>query len=472
VASSYTFRSITFAISLLSLGVASAEESKLAELLKRAPSPANAIAYIHNPSLHKLMSDAGMPSSLSEHVDQVWLVSELDRSSLQPRWEAGYGILTQNITAEQLAKSTGGYVDSVADKQVVWSPRQMYLVPTGENRIGFLRPANRSELSKWLVPGLNINYSEFLSAQSQQPENFLSLMIALDLKDSFSPIPMAQRITNFKSLKSRVPKDVADILASANGLKIIVGRRSLNECIFTIEFSKNPETLLSIANELLAEILDRNGTSAPEVLSWKTKLDGNNLSFQGPISQSSLDGLLGIFTLRDQAEEVAGSARSTSSATRTSTDNTAYTSKNYFDKVVATVERVRKYESNNTGSRARWNDVQARRLDELSTLNADPEIVEYGMKVADLLRNNALSVRTTNYSANQAKVRQGVDRGVYSNEYGYGYSNAYNVTANQIVTDSDARTIAVTDFTVTLATIDKLTADTRRAMTEKFKIQF
>jgi len=37
---------------------------------------------------------------------------------------------------------------------------------------------------------------------------------------------------------------------------------------------------------------------------------------------------------------------------------------------------------------------------------------------------------------------------------------------------AESRSAAVTDFTVTLAKIDKLTADIRRSLTETFKIQF
>ena len=223
--------------------MAQAEEPKLAKLLERSPSPANAIAYMHLPSLKKLMSAANMPARISDNVDEIWLVSELDTASLRPRWEAGYGILHKEIVVDALATMVGGYVDTVAGQQVVWSPRQTYLLPLEDKRLGFLRPANRALLSQWINPGVNVTYSGYLVQESEQPEEYLSLMVAIELKDSFSPLPIEQRLADFSSLKAQQPKTVASILASVQGVSIIIGRRSLADCILAVEFEKSPASL-------------------------------------------------------------------------------------------------------------------------------------------------------------------------------------------------------------------------------------
>lgn len=58
-------------------------------------------------------------------------------------------------------------------------------------------------------------------------------------------------------------------------------------------------------DQKLATLLERNGTAAPEVLTWEAKVDGNRLSFQGPISEASLTGLLNIVSLLGAAENVS-----------------------------------------------------------------------------------------------------------------------------------------------------------------------
>ncbi len=450
--------------------VGRAEDPKLALLLERSPSSANAIAYMQLPSLVKLMAAANIQSRVSENVDEIWLVADLDTASLRPRWEAGYGILRSEISVDALAKTVGGYVDSVVDRQFVWSPKEMYLVPVGDKQLGFLRPASRSVLAQWLDPGINVNYSGYLVRQANQPEAYLSLLVAVDLQNSFSPLPIEQRLAEFSSLKSQPPKTVASILASVRGVSIIIGRRSLAECIFAVEFEKSPASLLPIANELLAEILDRNGTAAPEVLSWKVKVDEKTLSFQGPILEDTLAGVLGIFSLGNQAAGLASSLNGRISIEKSAADKTAYTSKHYFDEIGTIVERVRKHKSQTTGSRAMWNDQQARQIDEMNTLNVDPQAVDYGANVAELLRNNALTIRSGNISAGEAKVVQGANRGYYG--YGDGYRNSYDVVASQRVTDATARGAAYSDFTGVLTQIDQMTAEVRRSLTEKYKMQF
>ena len=100
----------------------------------------------------------------------------------------------------------------------------------------------------------------------------------------------------------------------------------------------------------------------------------------------------------------------------------------------------------------------------------DPQVVDYAANVAEILRGNALTIRSGNIAAGQAKTSQGASRGYYGN--GYGYRNAYDVAASKRVTNARARGAAYSDYTSILAQIDQMTADLRRAMTEKYKLQF
>jgi hypothetical protein len=471
----------TVAFMLMMTHSAIAQEAKLVELLKSSPAPANAISYVNAPALKKLMTEAKMPSSLAENVVEVWFVSDLDTASLTPRWEAGFATMKDEVSAEVLAKKLNGYVDTVADKPVVWTPMQSYLVPLDASRIGFLRPAKRTLLADWLRATGGSNVSSYLTAQAAQPEQYLSLMLAIDLKDSFSPVPLASRLATFQSLLSSDSKSVSTILASVQGLSIIVGRRSLDECILSVEFAQSPASLLPVANALLSEILNRNGTGAPEVETWKPKVDGNRLVFQGPISADSLEGVLGIFSIQQHADKVTETARAKPDLPLSTAGPYVNESKAYFDKVTAYIERVRKYSAQTTGYRAKWNDQQARHIDELGTLNVDPQLVDYGSNVATMLRGNALTIRSGNIAAGQVKAAQGLNQAsygyagydAYSGYGGYSYYYDPNTSADyQRVTDAQASSAAYADYRTTLSNIDKLTGDIRREMTAKYKLQF
>ena len=443
------------------------EKQKIELLLDRSPAHANAIGYINLPSLNRLIKDAGFSGQAGASIEELWFIADLDLANFRPKWEAGYAVIHRPIDVQSLAETVGGYVDTVEDHQVIFSPRQTYYVPGTDHpeRLGILRPTNRSLLAGWLTPTLNIRYSAFLNSQAEQPESYLSLMMAVELKNMLSPIPLAKRLSSIEALKSNAPESVAKVLATIEGLTVIVGRESLQQCIVKFQFSKTPASLEPIAAETLAEILEKNGLAAPEIATWKTTVADNTLSLQGPITQSTLSGLLGVFSLQSQAERAAQSRLGDDQE-----QQVAYRSKHYFDEVNAIIERTRDHKSQTTGAMASWNDKRARQIDEMGTLNVDPDMVQYGSNVAELLRGNALTVRSTNIQAGKIKANQSLDNGYYND--GSGFYNTNSTVDYQRVTSAMARGNAYGDYRQTLNEIDKLTAEVRRQMTQKYQMEF
>jgi acyl carrier protein len=305
-------------------------------------------------------------------------------------------------------------------------------------------------------------------------------MLAVDLEGTFSPVTLSTRLAEFKLPTSVDAAQVSKVLASTRGMTIIIGRESLDECIASFEFGESPDAIQPMAVELLAEILRRNGTEIHEVSNWKATVKDNTLSFRGTIGADSFDSLLGIFSLEQQVdralpaqEEVAASEPTSAS----SSGPNATASKKYFDDVQAHIEKVRNYSAQTSGYRAKWNDQQARKIDELGTLHVDPDLVNYGQDVANLLRGNALTIRTGNIEAGATKAEQSLYNGGY---YGYsgpfGYSAAYydpNTSLDyQRVTDARARAAASSDYRTTLKWIDEMSSVMRKAMTARYNVQF
>ncbi|MEM6779754.1 MAG: hypothetical protein AAF670_19025 [Planctomycetota bacterium] len=450
-------------------GFLMAQEKKLQRLIDRSPSPPNALGYVNIQSLNQLLRDQGLDRSVAENVEEYWFIADLSLGELRPKWEAGYSILKQSIKPEELANVVSGYVDEIAGQEVVWSPKQTYFVPLEENRLGLLRPADRSLLSGWISSPGNTAYSEYLQSKVKPAEEYLSLMLAVELKDAFSPVPMTAKIKGFQSLQANPAESVAKILASIQGMSILVGRRGLNECIVTADFSRSPASLEPIAAELFAELLSRNGTATPEVLTWSTTVSGNSLSMRGPITEATLSGVMGLFSLNDRATQATGVSLLSDSGSRSAEQQTAYRTKYYFDQVDQIVEQTRKHQSQTTGALAKWNDSRARQIDELGTLNVDPDMIQYGVNVAELLRGNALTVRQGNIDAGKTKADQALNRGYYGYDDGYGYNST---TAYQAVTSAYARGNAYSNYKDTLSQIDQLTASVRRGMTDRYQMQF
>ncbi|MCR9295212.1 MAG: hypothetical protein NXI32_21040 [bacterium] len=478
------------------------QESKLGELLKRTPTTPNAMAYIHVPSLNSLMSSQSMRLEFTDTEEEVWLVSQLDIQKLRPEWEAGYVTLRKEIAIDALAFGVKGYVDEVAGKQVVWCPDESYLMPVTAKSLGVLRPANRSLLSKWIDSAQLGEIPGYLQSQTKQPEQFLSLMLALDLKDLFSPISLVKRLEALESTQQADLASLAQVLASVQGMSIIVGRRNLSECILSIEFAMAPTAVQPIANQLINEILNNNGTAAPEILTWASALNGNTLTLRGPISEDSLHGLVGIFSIASQAEYAVEEAETrpklTTSAQPSAQPNavvearpaaesrpnvfervlgqvtaplredaSAYESKKYFDRVGLFIDRVRKYRAQTTGFRAQWNQQNARRIDELPILGVDSKLVEYGSDVAHLLRGNAREIRGINVEAGQ-EVLDNQQGGFFGGGFGMVGVNNHP----RLVSGARAAGSGFLTYQEALLEIESMTADIRREMTLKYKEQF
>ena len=452
-----------------------AEFSELQALVDRAPSAANAAGYVDVQALAKLTSDAGFGELVSATVKDYWFLADMDIARMRPNWEAGYATLAKSVSPAAVAAHVEGYVDQLSDREVVWSPGDVYFVPFEEPRIGVLRPASRSFLSAWLGTNRVATASPFLLEEIRaRSDTHLSLMLALDLKDAFSPVPLSARLKTYASIKGNSADIVARILASIQGASIIIGRRSLDDCILTVKFERSPAALEPIAGELLDELLRRAGTAAPEVLSWKVSVDQNTLAFRGTITEASLSGLLGIFSLQQQADRAAGRPDTEDQDDRSDQQRIAYQSKHYFDEVGKVVERTREHKSQTTGALAMWNDKRARQIDELPTVGVDPAMIEFGSEIASLLRGNALAVRGGNIAAGQVKAQQSLSAGYSSGGgyYGGGYYDPNSTTDYQRVTSAQARGNAYANYREVLSKIDELTSQTRREMTAKYAMQF
>ncbi|MEZ6078196.1 MAG: hypothetical protein R3C56_21725 [Pirellulaceae bacterium] len=62
---------------------------------------------MHIPALKKLLADANIPLTIDDGVEDVWLVSELNTSSLVPNWEVGYATVSKTLDVRGLAVAMG-----------------------------------------------------------------------------------------------------------------------------------------------------------------------------------------------------------------------------------------------------------------------------------------------------------------------------------------------------------------------------
>ncbi|MCY2985994.1 MAG: hypothetical protein NTY15_20385 [Planctomycetota bacterium] len=425
-----------------------------------------------------------MQADFPDGMGEVHVAAELSLNPLQPKWEIGMVTFRNLKTAEYLAKAVKGYVDTIDGKNVVWSPRQSYLIPMEKNVLGIVRPTDRKLVARWLSKEEKSGSSAYLKKHAMQSTKFLSLMLAVDIEDTWSALAIENRIANFASLKGLDVKANAKLLSTVRGIQIIVGRKNLDECIISLEFANSPSALLPIAKEFFIEVLSLARSSVPEASKWTASVDGNSLAFRGSISVETIDHLLGIFTLQEQASRLPSTETAAKEPASkeleslhdsTSESTLLELNKTYLAKSSNIIKRVREYSAVNTGDRAQWDGQMARRLDDLPTLNVDPELVDFSVRVAQGLRGNMVAMQQSNIQMGAAATVNGAGDsqvGYYYGRYGathyYNNSDANSTGRYQAVAQAQGNY----SYRELMAQIDALEGEIRRKMTEKYKVQF
>ncbi|MCU0712749.1 MAG: hypothetical protein MUC43_11865 [Pirellula sp.] len=431
-----------------------AQSNGLAELLATTPDRANAILYVDAPLVRSFVVGTPLYQDLPESLKEVKIAAELDLKAFNPNWEIGYLTLKQPTDAATLSTKTGGYVDLISNRPVVWSPNSSYIVPLGGDLVGLVRPADRQLVSRWLKNEKG-RTSGFLNKHAIQSSQFFAVLLAVDLEDVWSPIALQDKLADFASIKGINSKQLIALLSSIRG-----------DCIVSLEFGSSPEFLLPVAKDFFMEVLDKNQSSIPDASNWTPSVDGNVLAFRGTISPATLDDLIGVFT----AQHLQGRLSESESESSGSPEQLVLkASKAYFDKIVGIVDRVRSYSAHGTGDRAQWNARLANRIDELPTLNVDSDLIDAGVRISSGLRGNVVAMQTANVTAGTARV---VNEGGYNygnSNYAGGYYYDVNAPAKYRATAQGVGNISYREL---ISSIDQLIGDTRREMTEKFKVQF
>ena len=469
-------------------------EPSMLDVLRSCPKTANAIVQGDMVALRKLTLGSPLHEDLPGNVVRVRIAAELDLESFQPDWEIGYAAVEKTSTAESIAQREGGYVDTLQGRSIVWTPNEMYLVPLADNVVSIVRPADRKFVGQWLKKDRSNVISSYLQQVAGRLTDRQSVSIAVDLEDVLSMGVLNEKLAQSKSLQGKNIEAIAKSLSLVQGITISVASDAL-EATVLIDFLNAPTELTPVAKAFFAEVLTARGMQLDEFSQWKLSAvsEGKTLSFTGPIASETLDDLLGMFTVHRASRGVTPVTNTDSPAAQTAPQTSpsvvAENTKDYFRKVINIVHRVRDYSANNTGERAQWNGNMANRIDEMPTLEVDPQMVMFGAEVAKSLRSNSMSMQLTNISQGAAAVAADAGTGAFSTAtavgtmagmgYGYGgYGNYGSYGGNFVDPNSPVKYYRMgqaqgnTSFKELMARLEQSLADMRRTMTEKYKIQF
>ena len=142
------------------------------------------------------------------------------------------------------------------------------------------------------------------------------------------------------------------------------------------------------------------------------------------------------------------------------------------------IEETRNVKGKSVAEHGVWNDKLARKIDQIPMLDVDTDLLDYGSQVSQLIRGAGVAIKKANMVAGTQKAPDYTVNTNYGFGVGYGYGYGYGTWSinnndfyNQQVKQQAAAT-GMTQHVSNLEQADNLTTAIRRAMTERYKIEF
>ncbi len=455
-----------------------------------APANTNVLTLINSSKIFKSeialksraaeASKAAFDSAISivtPNADRIMIATYLDFEVMHTVSTAAvYSRARSKFDLTEMANRIGSSVEPIGKLGTVLLPNDAMVVELGPDTIGVMKPGNRQAVSSWLRGATSSGSSQlppYLVQAVSFADNNADIIIAMDLTDAISPTVIRQRLASMSSLKSTEVDSVAGVLEGIKGITLGV---TMNESIYgsiKVDFASNAMVLETTGKSLLIEILKNRGLMIDDISTWTSKTTNNQLLLSGPLSTAGLRAINSLVSqplLPEFIDEKSGA------------DDAAYArSKTYFKSLETFVNELstKSPSSEALNSYATWFDTYARKIDDFSILNVDPELVQVGNGVSDSLRQLATVAREANVkqkkeeSAIRTEQLGSSDYGI-DNGYVYGYGHRYynNRSSRIKQVEKNTRGDAANAGREILTAIQSEVTGIRQKMTTKYGVDF
>jgi hypothetical protein len=475
------------------------------ELLNKLPPAANTIVMLN--AEHIFASDvatregwkqkydasyADAPLLLPPAAQHFVLASEMDLSTMKPRWEAAVTRLASDPSMSQIALTVRGQQDTVGSLEAVTTQRGAMIVKFAPRIFGLMQPGSRQAVSRW-VRGASATsaspLSPYLKTQAEFPDRVgTEIIMAIDLTDSLNPERIRQAIANSEVLQKNSidPAAAARAIASIQGVTLGARVTQRTFGVLKVDFAGDATPIAAVGKPLILEVLNEAGASISEFESWTAKAGPRQISIEGELTASGLRRLFSFLELDATSVAAADDASAPSGSQAASADAAA--SLKYFQAIQRHLNDLRHEEgARSYGTIALWFDKYARRIERLPILGVDKDLVDYGQFVVYRLRDAVDAIRGVGLRSGAQSA--GVTGSYYSDYYvfdsavNYAYNTAAspaNVASAQVgAAEAERRAIRQReraqgsgDARSLMRVITDKTTDIRRQMTERYMIEF
>jgi hypothetical protein len=431
-------------------------------------------------------------------AERFVLAAEIDFEYMKPIWEAAAVEIASPISLSQVIKKRGGTSDTIESFAAVALPEDAYLIKFDEHTLGAIGPANRKLAVNWMR---DMKEGLKLTPYLQKAANFSDssgseVIVAVDLYGAFS----LERIVEYLKQKPAIKEGDASIqkaamfLASVQGVRLGIRLSNPPVAAVAIDCEQKCELDDQAAKDALLQVLADGGVLLEEMRDWKCSVKDHEVALSGKLTK---DGLRRVLSLVDSP---TSSNKTSADATESKTEPTAESStpqslmaektKQQYQAVTEMFDDLKKdlKTIDNLNVNATWFDRYAKRIERLPILNVDPVMLDYSSYVAASLRAASVSVRTMGIRGGSRQAQ--VDTSDVQYDYSYGYRSGWDGTTawaapytagvneyKEVAQDrrkirAEEKGIAATDIHKIRDNVIDATTKVRRAMTEKYQIEF
>ncbi|MFZ5832465.1 MAG: hypothetical protein ACOY3P_20450 [Planctomycetota bacterium] len=464
----------------LAAGASAHAATPYPELLSWVPRDANALVMISvaearvSPLAQQKIGDneaarqaIGAHVFASPGVDYAVLAANVDLPTMTPAWDLALLAGNRDPSLEQIAKEHQGRLETLGEMRAAWIPPGAYLVQLGSRTFGLMAPGDRQFVARWArsAPGKGAEHlAPYLQEAASWPDNVgTEIVLALDLEDALSPTVIAEGISKSKTLADRQAdrQELAKLLASIRG--VTLGIRPTTRLVgkLRIDFAQDPSLLGDKAKPLVLEALANHGAVIEDLYNWTAEIQGKTVFLGGELSLSGLQRILSL------VDPPVSNVETPAETVTSMSDPVLQATLNYFRSLQAILNDVKRPDADKmitSGQYAMWFEKYAKKIDQMPTLNVDPDLLDFGAGVASTLRSFAYGQKDVGFQAAKHSSNPYIGRDDWGDSY---RTHAPARGARRM-----ARVSTAESQSSGMYSLDDATAQIRRTLTERYKVQF
>ncbi|HBO42873.1 MAG TPA: hypothetical protein DD670_02845, partial [Planctomycetaceae bacterium] len=265
--------------------------------------------------------------------------------------------------------------------------------------------------------------------------------------------------------------ELSRVLTSVRGATLGVRVLDKPHAKLRIDFGQDAAVLAPVAKELILEILANQGAMIDELADWSVDVKGNTVFLGGVFSTRGLRHILSLAEPPLPPLESPTTFQPNEPASPGETQAVAQASIKHFKAVSQILDDVgprrRNRDDKTPGEYGMWLDRSARKIDKLPLLNVDEDLLDYSGEVSHGLRNISNQYRGAGVKAGTASADT-----YYEVWGGYGYGYGYDRYNPRREARKQETATAVSAGITSFNQLDDMTAQIRRLMTQRYKIEF